>query len=115
MKWFILILFILFFIQAGVSVYMDGKLYERLVNVEICIADQFNYSDSLLLIYDSDTGLAWAKVAEDAHTSRSVIGQWIAKGPWREGMLRQESAIRQNHGYCIFLHTKLDSLIRTIK
>jgi hypothetical protein len=110
MKWLMAGLFVLVLGLALVSVYMDKELYVRITEIEVYIGQQFAYADSLMLICDGDPGLAWTKVADDAHTARTIIGTWVSKRPWRDEMRQYAQAINQNNAYCRFLHAKVESL-----
>jgi hypothetical protein len=94
----------------ALSIYMDKELYVRITQLEVYIGQQFAYADSLMQICDSDPGLAWTKVADDAHTARTIIGMWISKQPWRDEMRQHARQTNQNRRYCVFLHAKIESL-----
>jgi hypothetical protein len=110
MKWLMAGLFVLVLGLALVSAYMDKELYVRITEIECYIGQQFAYADSLMKICDSDPGLAWTKVADDAHTARSIMGQWLSKQPWRDEMRQHARATNQNRRFCVFLHAKVESL-----
>ena len=109
MKWLIAGLFGVAIILLAVEVQDAHDNHARL---EAYIAQQFAYADSLMLICDADPGLAWAKVADDAHTARTIMGLWLSKQPWREEMREHARATYQNLLYCRFLHAKVESLAR---
>jgi len=111
MKAAIVVLFALVLGLAALSIYMDKELYVRATELGAYLEQQFAYTDSLMEVCDSDPTLAWTKVAEDAHTSRTVIGMWLSKQPWREEMREHAFATNQNLLYCRFLHAKVESLM----
>jgi len=91
MKWAIVVLFVLVFGLAALSIYMDKELYVR-------IEGRPAYADSIML------------AADDAHAARTIMAQWIVKRPWRDEMQEHAYATNQNLLYCRFLHAKVESL-----
>lgn len=110
MRGLIAVLLVLILGVAVLSIYMDKELYVRITEIECYIGQQFAYADSLMLICDGDPGLAWTKVADDAHTARTIIGLWMSKRPWQDEMREHARATNQNFQYCRFLHAKVESL-----
>ena len=110
MKGLIAVLFVLVLVAGAFSVYMDKELYVRITEIECYIGQQFAYADSLMVICDGDPGLAWTKVADDAHTARTIMGLWMSRPPWLDAMRDVRAQLQHNNRYCVFLHAKIESL-----
>ena len=112
MKWLMIAMLGVAILLLSLEVQNVRNDHERL---ECYIGQQFAYADSLMLICDADPGLAWAKVADDAHTARTIMTTWLSKQPWREEMREHAWAANQNLLYCRFLHAKVESLAEIVR